>query len=111
MKRNKLIKRYEDFKRDIIQEFTKRGIRPLKFEIFGSFLTRKRNPSDIDVLVITPKISEIRFAFYRKLHLEISNRVKYQDYIDGYLINGNDKINKRVFKVITAESLNFKKEI
>ncbi len=104
MKREKLMELYKDFKRDIKEEFSKRNVSNVKFQIFGSVAsTKKRYPLDIDILVITPKISRNKFNFLWKLMNEIEYRMKYQKGIHAFLLNGDNVIDRKVFRAVSLE--------
>lgn len=101
MKRDKLIILYKDFKKDITEEFARRDASNVKFQIFGSVAsTKKRNPSDIDVLVILPKVNRNKFNFLWRLMDEIQYKMKYQKGIHAFLLNGNSTIDRKLFRAV-----------
>ena len=105
-KRKYLFKKYKKFKEDVIKEFANRNIHNIEFELFGSILTTKRLPNDLDILVIIPKVNFKKLSHLYKLLWEIENRVPYQDIIKPYLINGKqNKFSKYNMVVLGDEKV------
>ena len=90
----------------MIKEFGGRNIHNIEFELFGSMLTKKRLPNDVDILVIIPKVSYKKLSHLYSLLLEIQNRVPYQSIMSPYLINGKqNKFSKYNMVVLTDEKV------
>ncbi|HEC38842.1 hypothetical protein LCGC14_0636140 [marine sediment metagenome] len=105
-KRKYLFNKYKKFKKDIIIEFSKRNVTQIVFELFGSILTKKKLPNDVDILIIIPKVSYKKFSHLRKLLIEIENKVKYQNTISSYLINGkHNKFSKYNMVVLSDQKV------
>ena len=102
-KRKYLFKKYKKFKEEIIKEFSKRNVNNIEFQLFGSILTKKRLPNDVDVLVIIPKISYKKLSHLRKLLIEIESRVSFQDIISSYIINGKQNKFSKYNMVVLAD--------
>lgn len=104
--RKYLYKKYKGFKEDVIKEFANRKIHNINFELFGSILTKKILPNDVDILVIITQVNNKKFTHLRKLLIEIENKVSYQSVISSYLINGKqNKFSKYLMVVLADEKV------
>ena len=87
--RPKLKRKLDKFKKIVVKEFAEKGSKVIEFEVFGSYTHRKKkNPSDIDVLVIIKKTTNMKYKYLQKLLYEINCRIQFQGDVDSYLLNG-----------------------
>ncbi len=96
------------FKSDVRKEFGNQKTSVETFYVFGSVkTTKKKNPSDVDVLVVIPKVNRKKFQYLLKVLTEIQYRIPYQQAIHAFLLNGDtNELDKKLFRAILEEENN-----